>query len=115
MQSIMQAHTQAYCSTSSVCMRLMWHELCVCVCVHAIVCFQSGTKCACHQTLHAPLCSSTTNRQRLKASIKMRDEYESVMHLDAPAALARGAPPPQGGQCFWLCVCVPCFRDAHET
>eukprot|EP00983_Pelagomonas_calceolata_P073617 1152193-Pelagomonas_calceolata.AAC.4 len=29
-------------------------------------------------------------RQKLKASCKMRDEYESVMHLDAPAAVSRG-------------------------
>lgn len=36
---------------------------------------------------HAPL---HEDGQKLKASCKMRDEYESVMHLDAPAAVSRG-------------------------
>jgi len=39
-----------------------------------------------HASFHVHAC-----RQRLKASCKMHDEYESVMHLDAPAAAPRGA------------------------
>ena len=51
--------------------------------------------------------ANTHRRQHLKASCKVHDEYDSVMHLDAPAAAPRA--PAQGRQA--MCVHVPLFSS----